>query len=43
MDQCGKGPNVMAFPQNTWYYRVRERDLPEILDAVTATLDSDDQ
>lgn len=30
MDKCELGPNVMIFPENTWFSNVKERDLPEI-------------
>lgn len=36
MDQCAKGPNVMVFPDNVWYRRVRERDIPAILDGLAS-------
>lgn len=29
--RCADGPNVMVFPDNTWYSGVQEGDLAEIL------------
>ena len=31
LDRCGFGPNIMVFPDNTWYSRVTEADLDTIL------------
>lgn len=38
MDQCEKGPNIMAFPDNIWLCRVRERDLDGFLDDLESRL-----
>jgi (2Fe-2S) ferredoxin len=36
-DLCQQGPNVVMMPQNKWYQRVSEDDLPKIIeDAVQA-------
>ena len=31
MGLCGKGPNVMIYPQNVWFYDVSTEDTGEIL------------
>ena len=30
LGQCAVGPNVCVMPENVWYHRVSEADLPEI-------------
>jgi (2Fe-2S) ferredoxin len=34
LGQCAHGPNIMVFPEGTWYSGVTEEDVPHILDAV---------
>ncbi|HLC42516.1 MAG TPA: NAD(P)H-dependent oxidoreductase subunit E [Methylomirabilota bacterium] len=31
--QCGNGPMIVVYPENVWYHRVQESDLPEILES----------
>jgi (2Fe-2S) ferredoxin len=31
--QCGHGPMIVVYPENTWYAGVRESDLREILES----------
>lgn len=31
LGQCGSGPMVRVMPDNTWYCRVRPKDVPEIV------------
>jgi (2Fe-2S) ferredoxin len=31
--QCGHGPMIVVYPENTWYAGVQESDLQEILDS----------
>lgn len=38
LDRCESGPNIMVFPDNVWYSKVREADLSAILDEVSASL-----
>jgi (2Fe-2S) ferredoxin len=33
-DLCAKGPSVMLFPDNRWFYHVSEADVPLILAAI---------
>ena len=39
LGMCAEGPNVCVMPENKWYHRVSEADLPEIsrtwIDTVT--------
>ena len=30
LGMCAEGPNVCVMPENKWYHRVSEADLPEI-------------
>lgn len=34
LDVCSEGPNVLVVPDYIWYKKVRESDIPKILDAV---------
>lgn len=34
-DLCAKGPNVMVFPDDVWYYGVTQDDVERIVQAVT--------
>jgi len=31
--QCGHGPMMVVYPENVWYARVQEADLPEVLES----------
>jgi (2Fe-2S) ferredoxin len=31
---CQEGPNIVVYPQKTWYARVKPEDLPEIVEAL---------
>ena len=35
-DVCAKGPSVVVFPDNRWFYGVTEQDVDAILAAATA-------
>lgn len=37
-DLCAKGPNVMVFPEGTWYHGVTPDDVERIVDDVTRGL-----
>lgn len=39
MGLCADGPNVILYPQRTWYSGVSEQDVDEILSAVEKTLE----
>ncbi|GMV81942.1 MAG: hypothetical protein AMXMBFR7_31260 [Planctomycetota bacterium] len=30
--QCGLGPNMVVYPEGVWYYGVKLRDIPEIVE-----------
>lgn len=36
LDQCAHGVTVVVYPEQIWYGRVTEADVPEILDAIAA-------
>lgn len=38
LDRCAKGPNIMVFPDNWWFYDVSEEDVPAILEKITSGL-----
>ena len=31
LDVCSEGPNVLLMPDNVWFQRVREEDVPQII------------
>ena len=31
---CQQGPNIVVYPQKTWYAGVKSEDLPEIIEAL---------
>ena len=31
---CQQGPNIVVYPQKTWYAGVKSEDLPEIVEAL---------
>lgn len=35
LGQCQHGPNVMVYPEGTWFSHVRPEDVPAIVEAVT--------
>ena len=35
LDVCQEGPNVLLMPDNVWFKRVEEKDIPEILQKAT--------
>jgi len=37
-DLCQQGPNVVMMPQNKWYQRVTQEDLPKIIEAAVGAL-----
>lgn len=37
LGQCNLGPNVMVFPEGTWFSHVGPEDVPAIVEAVTRT------
>ena len=39
MDQCEIGPNIMVFPDNVWYRRVRAEDVDRIFERVVEALE----
>ncbi len=39
-DLCAKGPNVMVFPDNVWYYGVTQDDVERIIQDVLGSLPS---
>lgn len=34
LDVCAEGPNVLVMPDNIWFKRVSENDIPEILETI---------
>jgi (2Fe-2S) ferredoxin len=39
LDRCGLGPNIMVFPDNTWYSGVTETDLESIVAEITVDIE----
>lgn len=37
LDQCEKGPVMVLYPQNKWFFHVTVADLPAIIDEVLKT------
>jgi len=33
LGQCGKGPNIVVYPEGTWYGKVEEKEISELLQA----------
>ena len=38
LNRCTQGPNIMVFPDNTWYSGVTEADIPKLLDDIVKNL-----
>jgi len=38
LGKAAKGPNIMVFPDNWWFYDVSEEDVPAILEKITSGL-----
>lgn len=34
MDQCSKGPVIVIYPKAKWFYYVKPKDIPQILDEI---------
>lgn len=34
LGQCGRGPNVVVYPEGTWYEDVSLQDVPEIVESL---------
>ncbi len=34
LDVCAEGPNVLLMPDNLWFKKVKESDLPKILEKI---------
>jgi len=41
LNRCGQGPNIMVFPDGTWYSGVAASDVPEILDEIVKGVKAD--
>lgn len=38
LDQCSKGPVIVIYPKDKWFYYVKPKDIPEILDEILKEL-----
>ena len=38
LDVCAEGANILLMPDNIWFKRVEEKDLPEIIEKVVSLL-----
>ncbi|MCX8064796.1 MAG: (2Fe-2S) ferredoxin domain-containing protein [Candidatus Hydrogenedentes bacterium] len=39
LGKCSYGPNIMVFPEGTWYSEVKIEDIEEIIDDITRVND----